>query len=171
MPSLGTALVWLSIFALWVGLLVQQIGVPTVVGFLGEIEVLHDYFATTHCYASVKTLSNEHPTAQCFSVVNGKFSKIISVPTSSNAGPSGHVIPGLWDGHGHLIQYGESLSSVDLFGTDSMGEVQKRLLEYKTRNPDSGDSQHWLRGVGWDQANFEGKWPTSVSHFHLSSPI
>ena len=74
----------------------------------------------------------------------------------------GYVYPGLWDGHGHLIQFGESLDSVSLFGADSMAEIKRRLVEYKAVRSEEGTSKQWLRGVGWDQAHFDGKWPTSV---------
>ncbi|KAI8932305.1 hypothetical protein NX059_010501 [Plenodomus lindquistii] len=42
-----------------------------------------------------------------------------------------------------------------------MQEVQRRLQEYKLARPETGSKKEWLRGVGWDQANFGGSWPTS----------
>lgn len=72
------------------------------------------------------------------------------------------VYPGMIDGHGHLIYYGEYLESVSLFGASSMAEVQQRLVEYKTKRPEKGSAHEWLRGAGWDQAHF-GRWPISVS--------
>jgi hypothetical protein len=119
-------------------------------------------FTTTHCYASVKTLSPELAQAKCFTVSNGRFSKVFASGSSSGETPTGHVIPGLWDGHGHLIQYGESLDSVGLFLATSMIEVQRRLVQYKAEHSGVGSSGQWLRGVGWDQANFAGAWPTAV---------
>lgn len=124
--------------------------------------VLLDRIATVHCYQSVNTLSTTTSTADdCFRVVNGKFTNLFRRPSSDKVN-SGHVIPGLWDGHGHLLQYGESLESVNLFGAQSIKQVQDRLLEYKQARPEVGSSTQWLRGGGWDQANFGGKWPTSV---------
>ncbi|KAF2852473.1 amidohydrolase 3 [Plenodomus tracheiphilus IPT5] len=128
-------------------------------------KVVRNLLATTYCYASVKTLSESGSDADCFSVFNGKFTKIIPKGSSTVLqqleARSGHVIPGLWDGHGHLVQFGESLDSVSIFGAGSMQEVQRRLQEYKVARPEKGSKKEWLRGVGWDQANFEGKWPTS----------
>jgi predicted amidohydrolase YtcJ len=125
-------------------------------------------FATTHCYASVTTLDTSLPHAQCFSIFNGKFSRVFDDEDSQGSEnldqlPKGHVIPGLWDGHGHLVQYGESLDSVNIFGATSMKEVQRRLSEYHAERPEAGTQRQWLRGVGWDQANFNGQWPVSVS--------
>jgi predicted amidohydrolase YtcJ len=126
-------------------------------------------FSTTHCYASVTTLADNIPQAQCFSVSkDGKFSRVFRDESSDDGikklerPRTGHVIPGLWDGHGHLVQYGELLDSVDLFGASSMEVVQKRLVDYKTQRPETGTEKQWLRGVGWDQANFDGSWPISV---------
>jgi hypothetical protein len=125
-------------------------------------------FATTHCYASVTTLASTVPQAHCFSVSNGKFSRVFRDEVADGIKQlerprTGHVIPGLWDGHGHLVQYGELLDSVNIFGATSMKEVQQRLVDYKTQRPETGTQKHWLRGVGWDQANFDGQWPVAVS--------
>lgn len=126
---------------------------------------IHDLFATTHCYTSVWTLSPQIPRADCFSVLNGRVSRVFadeSSPTAAKQKRAGYVLPGLWDGHGHLIQYGELLNSANLFGAKSMDEVKERLIGYKTTHAGVGTREQWLRGVGWDQANFDGKWPTSV---------
>jgi predicted amidohydrolase YtcJ len=74
----------------------------------------------------------------------------------------GYAIPGLWDGHGHLLQYGEFLHSVDLFGSKSLDDVRDRIKKYLAANPGAGTKDHWLRGVGWDQSAF-GRMPTAVS--------
>ncbi|KAL6707004.1 hypothetical protein ACN47E_004954 [Coniothyrium glycines] len=114
-----------------------------------------------HCYDSITTLSAGTPGAKCFTVLDGKFQKIIGGAVSGEV-HVGHVIPGLWDGHGHLLQFGESLDSVDLFGTQSISEVKARLTKYKNTHPEAGSSTQWLRGIGWDQGNLEGgKFPVS----------
>jgi hypothetical protein len=122
---------------------------------------------STHCYASVKTLVSGAPHANCFRVANGRFSRVYFDEASAHleASHAGHVMPGLWDGHGHLVQYGELLESANLFGAKSMREVQQRLVNYKARRPETGTREHWLRGIGWDQANFDGLWPKSVRFF------
>lgn len=79
---------------------------------------------------------------------------------------SGHVIPGLWDGHGHLLQYGELLSSVNLFGVESLDEVVDRVVVYSKSHSSVGSAKEWIRGTGWDQAAF-GRYPVSVSSVQL----
>lgn len=171
MPSLS-ALVWASIPLALVAV-VYQVGVPQFVidnlipgpVFL-IVQIIKNIFTTTHCYVSVQTLSSDLPRAECFSVSNGKFTRVfldeLSFPITKDA-RTGHVIPGLWDGHGHLLQFGELMDSVNLFGVGSMEEVQRKLIQYKAGHEEAGTREQWLRGVGWDQANFEGNWPVAVS--------
>ncbi|KAL2115506.1 hypothetical protein VTJ04DRAFT_9761 [Mycothermus thermophilus] len=75
----------------------------------------------------------------------------------------GHVLPGLWDAHGHVLQFGEYLHSADLFGSNSIGEVRRRLRRYVDAHPDAGATKEsWARGVGWDQMLLlDGKMPTA----------
>lgn len=119
--------------------------------------------AVTHCYKGVRTHDEDKPSAQCFSVVDGLFSRVLSedeIPDSAEEN-SGYVIPGLWDGHGHLLQYGEFLHSVDLFGSQSIEDVRNRIKAYLNANPDAGTKDQWVRGVGWDQTAF-GRMPTAA---------
>ncbi|KAI1500770.1 amidohydrolase family-domain-containing protein [Biscogniauxia marginata] len=138
-----------------------------IVGLAGLIKVRQgavDYIYTeTHCYQSVRTNGPPDTHANCFSVSpNGKFSKVFSVDAGSelarNADP-GYAMPGLWDGHGHLLQYGEFLNSVDLFGSESMDDVRIRVRNYVGEHPEAGSELEWLRGTGWDQMAL-GRMPT-----------
>lgn len=128
--------------------------------------------SVTHCYKSITTQDEDRPSAKCFSVIDGHFSGVLTEEQVA-ASPQpliehpGYVIPGLWDGHGHLLQYGEFLHSVDLFGSLSLDDVRSRLKEYIGANPGTGTKEHWVRGVGWDQAAF-GRMPTAVSHLSTS---
>jgi hypothetical protein len=160
MPSVSS-LFW-AIFALIFAAFIYQAGV-LLPSFIPA--PIHNLLATTHCYTSVTTLSPHLPRADCFSVLNGKISRVFDDESSAAAikqSRTGYVLPGLWDGHGHLIQYGELLNSANLFGAKSMDEVKERLVEYKTTHAGVGSREQWLRGVGWDQANFDGQWPVSV---------
>ncbi|KAF2124565.1 amidohydrolase 3 [Dothidotthia symphoricarpi CBS 119687] len=165
MPSIST-LFWASIPIL-LAALIYQVGVPAILlTSISEhiaFRVLGNLFATTHCYASVKTLSEGLDHAECFSVSGGVFTKVFpdhSLDAVKHA-RTGYVVPGFWDGHGHLLMYGELLDSVSLFGAEDMREVKRRLVEYQQERPETGTSEQWLRGVGWDQANFDGEWPVS----------
>lgn len=117
----------------------------------------------TYCYEGIKTLADDQPWARCFSVVDGHFAEVFTADGELDTQSlSGYVIPGLWDGHGHLIQYGEFLQSVDLFGSTAAEEVRRRLLDYVGTHPDMGSKDQWLRGFGWDQMAMGGM-PTAVS--------
>lgn len=77
----------------------------------------------------------------------------------------GHVIPGLIESHGHMLAYGESLESVDLFGSTSVKEMRERIKSWLKdhKGEEFGTKKKWLRGVGWDQKYFGGVMPTAVS--------
>lgn len=124
----------------------------------------------TYCYEGVRTHDEAVPSAECFSVRDGLFSKVSSGELTEERTREGYVIPGLWDGHGHLLQYGEFLHSVDLFGSRSFGEVRERLGAYLEGNPGVGTREKWVRGVGWDQMAL-GRMPMAVCVFLLNGPI
>ncbi|EGX96281.1 amidohydrolase 3 [Cordyceps militaris CM01] len=127
----------------------------------------------THCYRSVQTLYSAQPVAQCFTVTNGLFTAVVTQQQEEEELTSatelkrrgedvaGHVIPGLWDGHGHLIEHGEMLVQVDLFGAATLDEVRARLRAHIEKHPEAGTREHWLRGMGWDQTDF-GRMPTAA---------
>lgn len=138
-----------------------------IAGLVGSRSGAVDYFLSeTHCYQSVRTHAAAGPHVDCFTVApSGVFSKVFrSEPASSlaQAARPGYVIPGLWDGHGHLVQLGESLNSVDLFGSSSFDQVRRRVKDYLAENSSSGTKQEWVRGIGWDQMTL-GHMPTAVS--------
>lgn len=165
MPSFGW-LITLSVIVL-LGSLVYQNPQPLIKPITNSLafKVFQQIFEDTYCYVTIRTNSEGLPHAECFSVADGKFRRVFLDETSYDVVKErrkGHVIPGLWDSHGHLSQFGESLDSVDLFGTASMDEVKQRLVEYKAGHEEAGTDEQWLRGVGWDQANFKGKWPLAV---------
>jgi hypothetical protein len=115
---------------------------------------------TVHCYQSLITLDQTaDPQANCFAVSHDGF---ISRVFEGGLKAEGYAYPGLWDGHGHLLQYGELLKSVDLFGSKSLPEALDRIKTYAAAHLDAGTKGQWLRGVGWDQAAF-GRMPNAVS--------
>jgi predicted amidohydrolase YtcJ len=115
----------------------------------------------TYCYKSIRTHDSEQAEAQCFTVADGVFTAV-GPSDADHTTMDGYVIPGLWDGHGHLLQYGEFLHSVDLFGAQSLEEVRTRIKSYISENLGAGSKDNWVRGVGWDQTFF-GRMPTAVS--------
>ena len=125
---------------------------------------------SVHCYESVKSLSNSTSKANCFTVSpSGLFSKLFNdvqerKRENGKGRNTGYVIPGLWDGHGHLLQYGELLQSVNLFESKSMDDAVSKVKNYAAKNPSAGSYSEWIRGIGWDQAIF-GRMPTAVRTF------
>ncbi len=76
------------------------------------------------------------------------------------------LLPGLIDAHGHLIDspgadmgLGLLLIQLDLTGSQSIAEVQRRLREYAAANPDVP----WITGRGWNQELWSDKrFPTAA---------
>ncbi|KAE9966426.1 hypothetical protein BLS_007023 [Venturia inaequalis] len=117
---------------------------------------------TTYCYDTVTTLSDQGIKSNCFTVSpTGIFSRVSPDGIDNSSKRKGHVIPGLIDGHGHLLQFGELLQSVNIFGASSLNDAIKRVEEYLEKHPNSGSATEWIRGTGWDQAAF-GRMPTAA---------
>ena len=55
------------------------------------------------------------------------------------------VLPGFTDSHIHFLEGSRLLTQVDLNGTSSIAEVQKRVKEYAAAHPHAG----WILGRGW----------------------
>ncbi|KUI58529.1 Putative amidohydrolase YtcJ [Cytospora mali] len=149
--------------ALWLSFAAVVVAV-----FLGLQRPLQDIFTSeshnqTFCYShGVTAKVSTQTAATCFTVKDGLF---VDVFTPKSEPPvevhQGHAIPGLWDGHGHLYQYGEFLHSVDLFGSSSIEEAKDRLAIYLSNHKDVGTKDDWIRGIGWDQMAL-GEMPTAA---------
>ncbi|MGE4323022.1 MAG: amidohydrolase [Sphingobium sp.] len=57
------------------------------------------------------------------------------------------LIPGLIDGHGHVMGLGLSLITLDLSGTGSLADAQAKIRAYARDNP----ARKWIVGTGWNQ--------------------
>ena len=64
----------------------------------------------------------------------------------------GLVLPGLVDGHAHLLNTGLAMRSVDLKDVSSAEEAVRRVAERVAVTPHGG----WVRGAGWDQHAWPG---------------
>jgi len=61
------------------------------------------------------------------------------------------VVPGLIDGHCHMLSLGTSLDNIDLVGTKSYTEIIDKVAEWaKTAKPGE-----WIFGRGWDQNDWD----------------
>ena len=66
-----------------------------------------------------------------------------------------NVIPGLTDGHAHLIGEGEKLARLDLHGLDFQETLEAVRREAARRN-----KGEWILGLGWNQERWPGgHWP------------
>lgn len=83
------------------------------------------------------------------------------------------LVPGFNDSHMHLLNYGYSLTQVNLIGTKSLEEVLERTREFiKEKGISAGK---WVRGRGWNQDYFSGDkvFPTryDLDKISLEHPI
>lgn len=69
------------------------------------------------------------------------------------------LIPGMVDGHGHVMDLGFRTLSLDLSDTRSLQEAQARIAEYARANP----GRPWIIGGGWNQEAWGlGRFPTAA---------
>lgn len=69
------------------------------------------------------------------------------------------LLPGLIDGHGHVIDLGFYALRLDVTGTQSLAEFQQRLRDYAAAHPDT----KWILGGGWNQELWPvKKFPTTA---------
>ncbi|KAK6525263.1 hypothetical protein TWF694_005409 [Orbilia ellipsospora] len=120
--------------------------------------------------------SNIPDTATCFEVLaDGNFGNVWKDRDEVEekrdvVDVDGWVLPGLWDGHGHIVPYGLMEAGVKVYD-QNMPEVIDSILAYLETHPTSGSRDNWIQGTGWDQAYFGGNMPTAeqlASHPLLS---
>ena len=69
------------------------------------------------------------------------------------------LLPGMIDGHGHVMELGRDALQLDLVGTRSLAELQQRLRDYAATHPD----MKWIQGAGWNQELWpDKKYPTAA---------
>ncbi|MGC8595340.1 MAG: amidohydrolase [Candidatus Kryptoniota bacterium] len=101
------------------------------------------------------TLDNRMPTAQAVAVMNGKIvgvgtnneilSHFYSEKTIDIKGA--FATPGLIDGHGHIVELGTSMSTLNLTAAESPEAIAAEVREEAQRvQPGT-----WIKGRGWDQ--------------------
>lgn len=113
-----------------------------------------------YCYDSIQTFSDKPDDVDCFAAsANGIFTRIFKSEDDSHVVRlKGVVIPGLWDGHGHVLGLGEVLSQVQLYDSGSLEESLGRLRDWVKIHPELGDKNDWILGSGWNQMDF-GRMP------------
>ena len=69
------------------------------------------------------------------------------------------LLPGLVDSHGHVVDLGVAALTLDLVGTSSIADMQRRLAAYAPTRADN----RWLVGFGWNQELWADKsFPTAA---------
>jgi predicted amidohydrolase YtcJ len=69
------------------------------------------------------------------------------------------LLPGLIDGHAHIMAIGFGRLTLDLSGTKSLAEAQARIAAYAAAHPDRA----WILGRGWNQETWGlGRFPTAA---------
>jgi predicted amidohydrolase YtcJ len=69
------------------------------------------------------------------------------------------LLPGFIDAHGHVTDLGFSALRLDLVGTGSLAELQRRLRDYAAAHPQA----KWIIGFGWNQELWpDKKFPTAA---------
>jgi predicted amidohydrolase YtcJ len=70
------------------------------------------------------------------------------------------LLPGLIDGHGHVLSLGQNLAQAELRGSDSEQNAVARVAEFAALNKEAS----WIIGRGWNQELWPDKtFPTSAS--------
>ncbi|WP_114522285.1 amidohydrolase [Altererythrobacter sp. ZODW24] len=69
------------------------------------------------------------------------------------------MLPGMIDGHAHMMGIGFGALTLDLAGTKSLAEAQTLIAEYAAENP----NLPWIIGRGWNQEIWGlGRFPTAA---------
>lgn len=81
-------------------------------------------------------------------LARGKAALIAEYPTAKKIDGKGKtLLPGLIDGHGHILGLGEYLKQADLRGIDSEQDSAAAVARFAQANPE----QQWVVGRGWNQ--------------------
>lgn len=68
------------------------------------------------------------------------------------------LVPGMIDGHGHVMGLGTQLLRLDLSETNSLDEALAKIRAYAAANPSK-----WIVGGGWNQERWKlGRFPTAA---------
>ena len=109
--------------------------------------------------ANVYTVNDSFEKVSAFAIKDGKFisvggDEIINLYPNALKFDAKElpIYPGFIDAHCHFLNLGLSLEQVDLKGSKSIEEIEKRLLSNSRKN-----QSDVIIGRGWDQNLFENK--------------
>ncbi len=113
---------------------------------------------------NILTMNDAYPKAEAMVIKDGKFVKVgsneeaLSLRTEDTKVldlQNKTVAPGFNDSHMHLLEFGYSLTKVDLNGSKSIDEVIERTKSF-LKSSDLGEND-WIKGRGWNQDLFKDK--------------
>jgi predicted amidohydrolase YtcJ len=122
--------------------------------------------------------NDQHVQFEAIAFENGKVLKVGKQKQLLKAYPKAITIdgegrtllPGLQDGHGHVMNYARLQKQVNLLGAESLDDALKRIKQFADANPDS----KWILGRGWNQVLWEGKqFPSKedLDSLNINKPI
>ena len=109
--------------------------------------------------ARIYTVNPAQPWAEALAIGGDKILAVGSAkdiatyrgPTTKVVDAQGRlVLPGFTDCHIHFMDGSIGLTQVDLNGTKSIAEIQKRVKEYAATHP----KEPWITGMGWTYPTF-----------------
>jgi predicted amidohydrolase YtcJ len=116
--------------------------------------------------ARIYTVNRQQPWAEAIALKNGRIVAVGSAgeltsyrATNTKVIDAGQhlVLPGFVDCHIHFMDGSMGLTQVDLNGSQSVAEIQKRVKEYADKHP----QQAWITGMGWTYPTFG---PSALPH-------
>jgi predicted amidohydrolase YtcJ len=108
--------------------------------------------------ARIYTVNSQQPWAEALAIKNekivavGSSNELASYRAGAKVVDAGQhlVLPGFVDCHIHFMDGSMGLTQVDLNGTKSVAEIQKRVKEYADSHP----NDPWITGMGWTYPTF-----------------
>jgi predicted amidohydrolase YtcJ len=114
--------------------------------------------------ARIYTLDARAPLASALAVKGGRI-VYVGADASAYVGSSTRcieahgatLVPGLIDSHAHMQSLGDELETFDLRNVNSVAEAAAVVKQEAARRRPG----EWIRGRGWDQTNWGGRFPTA----------
>ncbi|MFB7999694.1 amidohydrolase [Streptomyces sp. NPDC056002] len=120
---------------------------------------------TAHLYRNARIFTSDRRTwAESLVVVGDRLAYVGDEATAIRvAGPDAlihdldgsTVLPGFVDGHAHVVGTGEAAARVDLWGANSVEEIQRRIRTWARENPDAPR----VLATGWKHGDIPGGVP------------
>ncbi|MFE4677280.1 amidohydrolase [Streptomyces sp. NPDC056723] len=125
----------------------------------------NDVTQPVHLYCNARIFTSDRRTwAESLVVVGDRLAYVGDDATAARvAGPDAlildldgsTVLPGFVDGHAHVVGTGEAAAQVDLWGANTVEEIQRRIRTWAQENPDAPR----VLATGWKHGDIPGGQP------------